>query len=78
MKDTVDQRPIGPEAVIKYGTPEFEVISPGAYVTCAVTGKVIPIEHLKYWSVEFQEAYVDAAAANQRMIDARSQAGEKS
>ena len=78
MKDTVDQRPIGSEAVIKYGTPEFEVISPGAYVTCAVTGKVIPIEHLKYWSVEFQEAYVDAAAANQRMIDARSQAGEKS
>ena len=78
MKDTVDQRPIGPEAVIKYGTPEFEVISPGAYVTCAVTGKVILIEHLKYWSVEFQEAYVDAAAANQRMIDARSQAGEKS
>ena len=64
--------------MIKYGTPEFEVISPGAYVTCAVTGKVIPIEHLKYWSVEFQEAYVDAAAANQRMIDARSQAGEKS
>ena len=78
MKDTVDQRPIGPEVVIKYGTPEFEVISPGAYVTCAVTGKVIPIEHLKYWSVEFQEAYVDAAAANQRMIQARGQAVEKS
>ncbi|MBT3396161.1 MAG: DUF2093 domain-containing protein [Alphaproteobacteria bacterium] len=78
MKDTVSNRPPGPEAVLKYGTPEFEVITPGAYVTCAITGSVILVEHLKYWSVEFQEAYVDAAAANQRLIDARGQAAEDS
>lgn len=66
MKDTVHKRPAGPEAVIKYGTPEFEVVRPGAYVTCAITGQPIPIEQLRYWSVEHQEAYVDAAAANQR------------
>ncbi len=70
MKDTVRQQPTGPEAVIKYGTPEFEVVRPGAYVTCAITGQPIPIEQLRYWSVELQEAYVDAAAANQRSAQA--------
>jgi hypothetical protein len=78
MKDTVSNRPPGPEAVLKYGTPEFEVITPGAYVTCAITGRIIPVEQLKYWSVEFQEAYVDAAAANQRLIDSRAQAADDS
>jgi hypothetical protein len=78
MKDTVSNRLPGPEAVIKYGTPEFDVITPGAYVTCAITGQFILVEHLKYWSVELQEAYVDAAAANQRLIDARAQAAEDS
>ena len=39
----------------------------------AITGWPIPIEQLRYWSVEHQEAYVDAAAANQRRADARTQ-----
>jgi hypothetical protein len=78
MKDTVSNRPLGPEAVLKYGTPEFEVLSPGAYVTCAITGKIIPVEQLKYWSVELQEPYVDAAAANQRLIEARAKAADDS
>ena len=30
---------------------------------CAVTGKPIPLHELKYWSVERQEAYADAAAS---------------
>jgi hypothetical protein len=66
MKDTVHQWSKGPEAVIKYGSPEFEVVRPGTYVTCAITGQSIPIEQLRYWSVELQEAYVNAAASNQR------------
>lgn len=66
MKETVHERPPGREAVIKYGTPEYEIIRPGTYVTCAVTGKPIPLDQLRYWSVEHQEAYFDAVAANQR------------
>ena len=44
-------------AVLHYGTPEYEVIRPGRYVLCAVSGKRIPLEALRYWSSELQEAY---------------------
>lgn len=40
----------------------FRVLSPGDHVTCAVTGEAIPLEALRYWSVERQEAYVSADA----------------
>ena len=53
----------GKLAVLRYGTPEFHVLKPGTHVTCAVTGRVIPLEELRYWSVERQEAYVDAEAS---------------
>ena len=39
---------------------------PGAYVRCAVTGREIPLDELKYWSVELQEAYADAATSLKR------------
>ncbi|NNE42156.1 MAG: DUF2093 domain-containing protein [Marinicaulis sp.] len=51
------------EAVLQYGDGEYSVIKPGDFVTCAVTGKKIPIEKLKYWNVDKQEAYVDANAS---------------
>ena len=57
------------EAKILYGTPEFTITEPGAYVTCAVTGKKIPLANLRYWSVERQEAYCDAEAALKAYID---------
>jgi hypothetical protein len=38
-------------------------VTPGAFVRCAVTCRIIPLEELRYWSVELQEAYVDAAAS---------------
>ena len=44
-------------AVLHYGTPEYEVIRPGRYVLCAVTGRPIPLEALRYWNPELQEAY---------------------
>ena len=55
------------EAVLEFKDGEFDVVKPGAYVTCAVTGARIPIRALKYWSVDRQEAYVDAAAALKAM-----------
>ncbi len=45
------------EAVLRYSGGDFTVIQPGAYVTCAVSGKRIRMEELRYWSVERQEAY---------------------
>lgn len=64
----------GGEAILRYKTPEFEVIRPGAYVRCAVTGEAIPLDLLRYWSVARQEAYVDAAAstARERETDPRA------
>lgn len=50
-------------ARLRYLDANFEVVSPGAYVVCAVTGKHIPLEELRYWSVARQEAYVDAEAS---------------
>ena len=57
------------EAKIHYGTPDFTVMTPGAYVLCAVTGDKIPLANLRYWSVERQEAYKDAAAALKAYLD---------
>ena len=56
----------GGEAKLHYGTPDFQVVRPGAYVRCAVTGEAIPLDLLRYWSVERQEAYVDGEASFRR------------
>ena len=53
----------GQEAVVEYGDAEYHVIKPGDFVRCAVTGAQIPLKALKYWNVDKQEAYADAAAA---------------
>lgn len=45
------------EARVRYLDGEFQVLSPGDYVRCAVTGVQIPLTELRYWSVELQEAY---------------------
>ena len=48
-------------AVLHYGTPDFAVLKPGRFVRCAVSGRSIPLEALRYWSSTAQEAYVGAA-----------------
>lgn len=57
----------GGEARIRYLDGDFQILSPGNFVRCAVTGQTIPLDELKYWSAERQEPYVDAAAAMSRM-----------
>lgn len=59
----------GGEARVRYLDGDFQVIAPGAYVRCAVTGQAIPLSELRYWSVDRQEPYVDAAAAMRRFKD---------
>jgi hypothetical protein len=51
------------EAKLEYGDGHFRVLEPGNYVICAVTKRRVPLSDLRYWSVERQEAYVDAQAA---------------
>ncbi|HLP66309.1 DUF2093 domain-containing protein [Ciceribacter ferrooxidans] len=51
------------EAKIRYLDADFQILSPGSYVVCAVTGQPILIDELRYWSVARQEPYVDAAAS---------------
>jgi hypothetical protein len=58
--------PMAGEAEVKYLDGDFRVLRPGAFVRCAVTGAAIPLEELKYWSVELQEAYVSPEAVLQR------------
>ena len=44
-------------AKLKYLPNNFNIIEPGDYVICAITGKKILLENLNYWNVEKQEAY---------------------
>lgn len=60
------------EARIRYLDADYEILVPGTFVRCAVTGKVIPLEELKYWSVERQEAYIDVIASYERETQAAS------
>ena len=54
------------EARIRYLDGEYQVLGAGDFVRCAVTGDVIALADLRYWSVERQEAYASPAAALQR------------
>ena len=61
----------GGEAKIKYLDGDFDVVMPGAFVKCAITGKQIALEDLRYWSVDRQEPYVDADALMQAELAQR-------
>ncbi len=63
--------PMNGEAEVKYLDGDFRVTRPGAFVRCAVTGVSIPLEELKYWSVELQEAYASPEAVLQRHQERR-------
>ena len=45
---------------------EYRVVQPGSFVICAVTGVQIPVDALRYWSVDLQEAYASPDVALQR------------
>jgi len=50
------------EAQVQYLDGDFRVISPGTFVRCAITDTRIPLDELKYWSVDLQEAYATPTA----------------
>ena len=53
------------EAKIQYLDGTFRMLSAGDHVRCAVTGASIPLDELRYWSVERQEAYADSVASHE-------------
>ena len=55
----------GQMARIRYLDADYQVLAPGSYVLCAVTGVKIPLDELKYWSVDRQEAYVNVQASHE-------------
>ena len=63
--------PMAGEAEVKYLDGDFRVLRPGAFVRCAVTGTPIPLEELKYWSVDLQEPYLSPEAVLQRHFPQR-------
>jgi hypothetical protein len=55
------------EAQVQYLDGDFRVLRPGAFVRCAVTGTPIPIEELRYWNVDRQEAYASPEAVLKKL-----------
>tara|TARA_B100000945_G_C20203400_1_gene512531 strand:+ start:570 stop:770 length:201 start_codon:yes stop_codon:yes gene_type:complete len=45
------------KAKLKFYPNRFEVVEDGDHVVCAISGKLIPLNKLSYWSVELQEPY---------------------
>ncbi len=50
-------------ATVHYGDGEYVVMKPGRHVLCAVSGRPIALEALRYWSASHQEAYAGAQEA---------------
>lgn len=50
-------------AVVRYGDGEMTVLTPGRHVICAVSGRRIPLEDLRYWNPVLQEAYAGPSEA---------------
>jgi hypothetical protein len=61
----------GRVARLHYLPGTFRVLSNGDHVHCAISGTAIPLHELRYWSVERQEAYIDAETS----IEAERRAG---
>ncbi len=67
-----ERRPIDAgEAKVEYLNGDFRILRPGAYVRCAVTGEPIPLDELRYWSVDRQEAYAGPSASMTRECERR-------
>jgi hypothetical protein len=62
----------GTEARVRYLAGEFQVLSAGDFVRCAVTGARIELANLTYWNVELQEAYATAEVSMKRFLEVGS------
>ena len=60
-------------AKLFYQPGSFRMLAGGDYVLCAISGVQIPLEELRYWSADRQEAYASCDLAV-RAITGRSPA----
>ena len=67
----LDRRPLpaAAEALVTYLDGDFRVVRPGAFVRCGVTGVPIPLDELRYWNVDRQEAYASIEAKLKRLAE---------
>lgn len=64
MLDRVNEG--GQLALVRYFANDVQIIRPGHFVRCAVTGQQVALEDLRYWNVDLQEAYASAELALER------------
>ena len=55
-------------AKIKYLPNNFQVLENGDHVICAISGKPIKIDDLRYWNVELQEAYFSPEEVKKSLV----------
>jgi hypothetical protein len=55
----------GRVARLHYMANGFRVLAPGDHVICARSGVPIPLESLRYWSIDRQEPYAGPDIATQ-------------
>ena len=66
----IERRPADAgEAKVEFLDGDFRILRPGTFVRCAVTGLPIPLDELRYWSVDLQEAYATPAASMKREVE---------
>lgn len=57
------------EARVRFKDGDFQVLSSGSFVRCAVTGVRIDLPDLRYWNVERQEPYASAEISMKRHLE---------
>lgn len=62
----------GRRARLTYLAGTYRVAEPGDHVLCAVTGEAIPLDSLRYWSAELQEAYASPHIAVERYAEMKA------
>lgn len=55
-------------AKLHYMPNNFRLLSPGDHILCAISGTQVPLEDLRYWSVEKQEGYASAELSVQAAL----------
>ena len=58
-------------AKLKFLPNNFKIIEEGDHVICAISGKKILLENLKYWNVEDQESYfsyIEASIKREKLM----------
>lgn len=68
MDNTLYKGNPGGLAKLRYDLSDYQILVQGSFVICAVSGKPIPLEELRYWNPQRQEAYSDAVASTSREI----------